>query len=209
MKNSSTLIFIDTCSLLASCWDSTRRGSSEVVVANRDKENRFWGVLLPSLGRVGDLILTKRNYDELVKLSAIRHNSGQSLLNERCSHVLDRLRPLIENGYVSIVGDANDPFADAILLSAALKFRTQKNLLFITQDRALASDLIAISEFESVRPRGHQMKVRRLAKDGSIEKWHLRKSEASVPVSISASRLQQMRVSGHRKNGDVDYACEY
>ncbi|WP_294439973.1 hypothetical protein [uncultured Slackia sp.] len=72
------------------------------------------------------------------------------------------------------MGDPNDPFADAVLLSVALKFRTQKNLLFLTQDRALATDLVAISNFISVRPRNKcELKVYRLNSKGSIERWHL------------------------------------
>ena len=174
MPGTDTLIFIDTCSLLVSCWDSKGRGNSETFTFNHEKERRFWDALLPSLVSVGELIVTKRNYDELVKLSAARNDLGRPLLAERCSHVLKRLHPLIENNSVSIVGDANDPFADAIMLSAALKFRTQKNLLFITQDRSLASDLIAISNFKSVRSRGRQMKVRRLDRSGGIERWQFR-----------------------------------
>ena len=179
MLGSDTLIFIDTCSLLISCWDSRRRGSEETFTLNHEKERRFWDVLLPSLACVGELIVTKRNYDELAKLSSVRNDPGRPLLAERCMHVLKRLHPLIENQVVSIVGDPNDPFADAILLSVALKFRTQKNLLFITQDRALASDLIAISNFKSVRPGRHQMKVRRLDGDGGIQKWQFRDSASA------------------------------
>lgn len=126
------------------------------------------------LSLMGSIILAKRNYDELVKLTSVRNDPTRPILGERCEIILDRVRPLIGNGIVSIVGDPNDPFADAILLSAALKFRTQKNLLFLTQDRALATDLIAISHFQSVHPRkGYGLKVCRLNSRGSIEKWSL------------------------------------
>ena len=196
MHDTDTLIFIDTCSLLVSCWDSRGHGSGETFTTNRAKEQKFWDMLLPSLGRLGELIVTKRNYDELVKLSAVRNDSMRTQLAERCAHVLKRLLPLVENNFVSIVGDTNDPFADATLLSVALKFRTQKNMLFITQDRALASDLIAISNFKSVRPGRHQMKVRRLDRDGGIEKWQFRdnkpaeKSPSSHVLPASDEHIQ-------------------
>ena len=71
---------------------------------------------------------------------------------------------------VEVAGDANDPFADAVLLSVALKFRTQANLHFITQDRALAKDLQRIIGFESVRPRGGQtMVISRVTSSGRVE----------------------------------------
>ena len=189
MPGTDTLIFIDTCSFLVSCWDSKGRGNSETFTFNYEKERRFWDALLPSLVHVGELIVTKRNYDELVKLSTVRNDPGRPLLAERCSHVLKRLHPLIENNSVSIVGDANDPFADAILLSVALKFRTQKNLLFITQDGSLARDLIAISNFKSVRPGGRQMKVRRLDRSGGIERWQFRDSGPTDKSSSSHEPL--------------------
>ena len=69
-----------------------------------------------------------------------------------------------------MVGDPNDPFADAILLSVALKFRTQRNMIFITQDRNLAEDLESIRRFRSVSPRkGYDIKIRRVARSGAVE----------------------------------------
>ena len=171
MSTSDTYIFIDTCSLLVSCWDVFR---DNTVAYNQEKDQRFWGGEISTLERIGTIILTKRNYDELKKLSHVRNDPRRPQLGERCSQVLSRLAPLLAKKTISIVGDPNDPFADAILLSVALKFRTQKNLLFLTQDRALASDLIAISNFQSVRPRsGYELKVRRLNVRGAIERWHL------------------------------------
>ena len=171
MSRANTLIFIDTCSLLDSCWDCRGYASEMQAKYCPAKEHSFWDIVLPNLSSAGEVIVTTRNYEELSKLSRVSDDKDRPALAERCIHVLKLLRPLIENGSVSIVGDKNDPFADAILLSAALKFRTQKNLLFITQDRALASDLVALANFASVRPRGFEMKVGRLARKGDIETW--------------------------------------
>lgn len=171
MPSPETLIFIDTCSLLVSCWNIDRNNA---VNYNPRKDVLFWGQELPLLSSLGSVILTKRNYEELVKLSSISNDSKRPRLGERCKTVLERLRPRIEEGTVSVVGDPNDPFADAILLSVALKFRTQKNLLFLTQDKALANDLISISQFKSVRPRkNYELKVRRIGLSGAIERWHI------------------------------------
>lgn len=170
MLTSDTYIFIDTCSLLVSCWDMSR---DNTIVYNQKKDRRFWDGEVPTLAQIGTIILTKRNYDELNKLSSVHNDPKRPQLGERCSQVLSRITPLLADKTISIAGDPNDPFADAILLSVALKFRTQKNLLFLTQDRALASDLIAISNFQSVRPRnGYELKVRRLNAEGRIDHWH-------------------------------------
>ena len=162
------------------------------------KEHAFWNVVLPSLSAVGEVIITARNYEELSKLSTVSDDKDRPALAERCIHVLKLLRPLIESGFVSIVGDKNDPFADAILLSVALKFRTQKNLLFITQDRALASDLVALANFASVRPRGFEMKVRRLSSNGDIETWRFTEkgwgknpNRSPFPQAPSSNELPQ------------------
>lgn len=177
MSKNDTYIFIDTCSLLVSCWDVRRDNS---VSYNSEKDCRFWKNELPNLACVGTVILTKRNYDELEKLSHVHDDASRPLLGERCGQVLSRIAPLVTDRTISIVGDPNDPFADAILLSVALKFRTQKNLLFLTQDRALATDLVAISNFQSVRPRkGFELKVRRLDSRGSIERWRF---DSASPV---------------------------
>ena len=116
---------------------------------------------------MGSIILPHRNYEELKKHAGKKANRN---LAERSKFILKRIEPLIHSGSMQIVGDPNDPFADAILLSVALKFRTQRNMAFITQDHNLAKDLEAIRNFKSVRPRhGYDIKVRRIAKSGKIE----------------------------------------
>lgn len=168
---SDTYIFLDTCSLLVSSWT---RQKDDSFLFDAGKDRRFWQSEIRSLINAGTVILTKRNYEELIKLSKVHNDPRRPDLAERCAIVLERVHELILNKELLIVGDANDPFADAILLSVALKFRTTKNLLFLTQDRALATDLIAIANFKSVQSRkGHELKVRRIGKTGAIERWHL------------------------------------
>lgn len=201
MSRDDTFIFIDTCSLLDSCWDCRGHGVGLRVTYSPNKEHTFWDVVLPSLALIGEIVVTARNYEELLRLMSVS-DDGRPMLAERCTYVLKRLRPLIDGKSVLIVGDPNDPFADAILLSAALKFRTQKNLLFITQDQALASDLESISTFDSIRPRGYEMKVRRLSASGDIEAWRfmegkkgakaLRASAQQTPTpNVSASTSKE------------------
>lgn len=168
MKSLKTMVFIDTCSFLASCWSGDER-RGEAIRHDAAKEKTFWGDEFRGLVDAGRLILPRRNYEELLKHSKSRRDTE---LAARSKYVLDKLAPLIGRGTFEIVGDDNDPFADAILLSVALKFRTQHNLLFITQDRALARDLQSVSEFESVQPRGGQaMRISRISRAGRLESF--------------------------------------
>lgn len=186
MSTNDTYIFLDTCSLLISCWDIAR---DDTVSYNAEKDRQFWQTEIATLASAGSIILTKRNYDELIKLSDVNSDPSRPILGKRAKHVLTRIAPLLRNDIVSIVGDPNDPFADAILLSVALKFRTQKNMLFLTQDRALATDLVAISNFQSVRPRkNRELKVRRLNKAGVIERWNLNKKRNTFTEKKTKSR---------------------
>lgn len=197
MSGTDTFIFIDTCTLLVSCWNENEDG---LIVYDQNKDASFWQIEIPTLIHAGKLIVTKRNYDELVKLSHVRNDPNRPQLGERCEFVIQRLNPHIANGAISIVGDANDPFADAILLSAALKFRTQKNLLFITQDRALAEDLAAVSFFQSVRPRnGYELKVRRITREGRLSPWRFASSqrEAKQAQPRKSERLQNAPSTKH------------
>lgn len=165
VSRTRTLVFFDTSSLLVSCWNGDERKGEEIV-HDHAKESTFWTNEIPRLAETGRLVLATRNHDELVKHS---RSSQKKDLAKRANYTLAKLSSLISAGTIEIAGDSNDPFADAVLLSVALKFRTQANLHFITQDRALAKDLQRIIEFESVRPRGGQyMSVSRVARDGRV-----------------------------------------
>jgi rRNA-processing protein FCF1 len=169
MNSERFYIFVDTCSLLESCWNFSEKGPSEEIFEySKSKDNAFWNSELMALISSGDIIIPKRNYDELLKHS---NNSSRPNLAGRAKFVLRRISEINKTGeLIQIVGDKNDPFADAILLSVALKFKTQKNMLFITQDRNLAADLEAIRNFASVDNRsGYDIKIRRISENGTLE----------------------------------------
>lgn len=189
MTSLTTLIFIDTSSLLVSCWKGDER-KGDAITHDPTKEQAFWGREVPRLATSGRLVLTARNNEELIKHSRSKAKPG---LADRSKYVLAKLAPLIKAGTVEVVGDGNDPFADAVLLSVALKFRTQANLVFVTQDRALAQDLLKVVSFESVRPRGGQtMNVRRVAGSGRVEAFGSRGRAAESPVAFSRSNTPVM-----------------
>lgn len=188
----TTLIFIDTSSLLVSCWKGDER-KGEAITHDPSKEQAFWDREVARLAASGRLVLTARNHEELIKHSNSKAKPG---LADRSKYVLAKLAPLIKAGTVEVVGDSNDPFADAVLLSVALKFRTQANLVFVTQDRALAQDLLKVVSFESVRPRGGQtMDVQRVAGSGRVETVGNRGRVASPGPFSSSSNTPVMATS--------------
>lgn len=159
------LVFLDTSSLLDSCWNGDER-RGQPIRFDREKEATFWRRELPNLIERGTLILPLRNYDELMKHS---NSSVRPELRDRAKYVMKKLSPFRANNEIEIFGDQNDPFADATLLSVALRFRTQYTLYFITQDNALARDLDSIRRFESVQPRGNQrLEIRRVTRSGRL-----------------------------------------
>lgn len=167
-KSERPYIFIDTCSLLDSCWNrETSQSKCERFVYSKEKEETFWGAQFQSLCAMGDVIIPKRNYEELVKHSK---SVAKKDLAARARYTLQKINSLCKDGKIMIVGDENDPFADAILLAVALKFKTQKNMAFITQDRKLSEDLEAIRHFRSVDNRaGYDIKIRRISEEGILE----------------------------------------
>lgn len=193
MTRTSTLIFLDTSSLLVACWKGDDR-KGEQIIPDAGKEATFWSREVPRLSATGRLILAARNHEELVKHS---RGAQKKDLAERAKYTLAKLAPLVKAGTIEVAGDANDPFADAVLLSVALKFRTQASLHFITQDRALARDLQRIVDFESVRPRGGQtMTVSRVAGSGRVEAF-------TNPVRTDVQRSPSAPSAGSSKAAAV------
>lgn len=187
------LVFIDTCSLLVSCWDGDERRGEDIVL-NPKKEKQFWDRELAALLNMGRVIVPLRNYEELQKHAKQRK---KPVLARQSKLVLEKLYPLVASGRIEVIGDSNDPFADAILLSVALKFRTQHNLAFITQDTALAKDLTKIGSFESIQPReGQELKVRRISSKGVIEPWSARMLSARGISRVDESPAPAQSVTG-------------
>ena len=195
-------IFIDTCSLLISCWNPDPK-SKDSYIYSKEKDDMFWGHEFASLTRIGDVIIPKRNYDELVKHAGKQKN--QDLAN-RSKQILNRVNEYVQKGLIQIVGDPNDPFADAILLSVALRFKTQRDQAFITQDYGLAEDLEAICHFRSLSDHygfpNYDIKVRKITKTGELKPFKgLRKAlrERYQDVSEAAATNIASNNSGSPK----------
>ncbi len=186
-------IFIDTCSLLVSCWNPDP-DDKDVYVYSKDKDCMFWGHEFASLAKMGDVIIPKRNYDEFVKHA--RKQENQDLAN-RSKHVLKLVEKYVQEGLIQIVGDPNDPFADAVLLSVALRFKTQRDQAFITQDYGLAEDLEAICHFRSLSDHygfpNYEIKIRKIAKTGELKPFKgLRKALRERHQDVSEAAAANM-----------------
>lgn len=184
-NNVPTYIFVDTCTMLDSCWKtSTDQYGKRCYMPSNKKEYQFWDIEFNALMGRGEVILPEKNINELVKHANDPSNKSRA---QRARYVLlKKIIPLYKAKRITVAGDENDPFADAALLSAALKYRTQKNLIFITQDRGLASDLETVRNFKSVQPRnGCTLKVLRMSNNGRLFKFDIPKNDEANSTGAS------------------------
>lgn len=129
-------IFIDTCSLLS------------------EQADMFWSHSVPLLQREGkSIVVPLRVYEEVKKfaedpdLCAKKKNPN---LNQRAKAALNNIAKLQKANVVAIFGDKNDNFADSVFQTVFTQFRLKYNLMLITQDRNLASDILAIGKSKAV-----------------------------------------------------------
>lgn len=125
-----TRIFIDTCSMLEESFPLF----VEHVVPLLEKHNKR--IIVP-LAVNKELIHHLENPDKPeLRAPAIRALS-----------ILDRYR----NTYFRILGDESDSFPDNLFLDLYIRFRQNFSMLFITQDKDLAVDILNNNESKSVR----------------------------------------------------------
>ena len=147
-------IFIDTCSLLD------------------DMAYIFFENIKPFLKAYNKkIIIPSKVIEELEKHS---QNSDPNKLElvQNATRMLYEILPKLKNdGFIEIIGEKNEPFADAVFHYVFDKFRTIHRLLLITQDNKLAKDILNKNESESVK--GHKIFVRRInPKNGFLMKFY-------------------------------------
>jgi len=141
-------IFIDTCSLLD------------------DHANTFWERITPILQKERkSIIVTLRVYEEVCKFAdnpalCMSKYPEDPTLNKNALLAKKRVVKMQKEGLVDVFSDENDPFADLLFQSVFMRFMQKYNLLLITQDKALASDIISIANRESVRITKKMMPLR-------------------------------------------------
>ena len=141
-------IFIDTCALLDPAFPA------------------FMERVTPLLTKYDNKIIVPIEVNkELINLY-----DKKPELRERVLYVLDTIKRNEDNVF-RIMGDENDPFPDNLFHVLCSRFRTKYNLLFITQDRSLAADLLNMNMVESVKAK--PVAVKRIFKDGNLENHYL------------------------------------
>ncbi len=155
-------IFIDTCSLL------------------HDKADRFWDNVRPMLKQYqGKIIVPLRVWEEIEKHA---DNAAKPELAERAAHCLETLRGLREEGCIELRGEATDNFADNVFQVVFTKFRVKYNLLLITQDKALAKDILAINDSRSVKTAVGPILVKQINQYGFLQNiFQINKNTALSP----------------------------
>lgn len=146
-------IFIDTCSLLS------------------EQSDLFWLNITPVLEREHKVIIVPlRVYEEVKKFSdnpMLCEQKGNPKLNQRAKVTLNNIARLQRAGIIEVFGDKNDNFPDNVFQTVFTKLRLKYNLMLITQDRNLASDILAIRRSKSVKTE-NRILVERINKYGYL-----------------------------------------
>lgn len=159
-------IFIDTCSLLS------------------EQADIFWSHIVPILQREEkSIIVPSRVYEEVKKFAenpVLCVQKGNPTLNQRAKVALKNIDKLWKAGVVEIFGDKHDNFADNVFQTVFTQFRLKYNLMLITQDHNLASDIIAIGKSKSVNTT-NRILVERINKYGYLSVFRF--DEQRFPTS--------------------------
>jgi rRNA-processing protein FCF1 len=160
-------IFIDTCSLLYEGADL------------------FWKNIVPILEREQvKIIVPLRVIEEVQKIKT--DQSKELATRERATNVEKTLEFLKSAKLIEIRGEPSDKFADNVFNTVFTKFRTDYNLLLITQDRDLGVDILKLNESKSVR--GKKISVQRITHYGFLGKIEPKPGEG-VSGNISKNNM--------------------
>ena len=122
-------ILIDTCSLLD------------------ENADRFWEHMVPLLQAEGKHIAVPvcvlEEADKFARdRNACQRKSDPEGLHRRARKAVYGINKLLEAGLVELYSDPDDKHADNVMLSVLTKKRLDHNLMLITQDKALAQDML-------------------------------------------------------------------
>ena len=170
------LVFIDTCSLL------------ETSASN------FWNEIIPFLSQYQKkIILPRRCGDELVKH---QKNTENTALASRARQVVKDINVMIKAGYVQLFGDNTDNFADNVFLTIFSQKRINNKLLLITQDNALAQDLLNLNKSKSVK--GFPIVVKRLNRAGKLDNFIWQQNSSSETGTVPQNSIPDSQQNSFR-----------
>ena len=150
------LIFMDTCSFLY------------------ENAEAFWSHIIPILQREKKtIIVPKRVYEEVYKFATrpdLCEKKSDPKLNERAKTAEQKICVLQRAGLIEIFKGEMDNFADNVFLTVFTNLRMKYNLLLITQDRKLSSDIVSINYSKSVKT-NNQIMVARINRYGYLSRF--------------------------------------
>ncbi|MBM4365825.1 MAG: hypothetical protein FJ102_06385 [Deltaproteobacteria bacterium] len=135
--------------------------------------DRSFETLAPELKRHGlKAIVPQRVIDELKKMTGSR-----GALAAKGLRILERLR---QEGLLDIKGETDDGYVDNLFQAVFVRFRLKYSLLLITQDGALAQDVLSLNDANAVqRIRG--IFAARVA-GGGLQGWTSGEADRARPV---------------------------
>ena len=96
------------------------------------------------------------------------------------------MRNYSDHKLVDMRGEKGDPFADNVFHYIFSKFRTKYDLALLTQDRALAKDILALKSSKAVKS-SRKLLVLKLDKKGNIMKWEDDQSSTKTEESFTGN----------------------
>lgn len=173
-------VFIDTCSLL------------------HKQYKQFENLLFPILKNAGEqLYVPMKVIEELKRFEGTTKHQ----CNNAARYALQSLAKQQERGLIILKGEDGDNFADNVFLCQFVKFRMHYNLVLITQDSSLASDLLNLNDVKSSN--GKKVSVCRITNHGTLGKNNgntaLRKAKNNV-----GENHQQSEINGNNYSINED-----
>lgn len=160
-------VFSDTCSFI-NMGSYQRDQETGVEIKNANRARVLMDQELPNLCVGGTLVVPYSEMKEMKNLAVKRKDD--STLVKNIYEVYNRVIALVRSGRVLMPKGEHDPFVDAIFIRAAVEFRSRYDLVFITQDRKLAQDLIDVRGFGAINAK-KKLDVMRVTKGGHIVNW--------------------------------------
>jgi len=140
-------IFLDTCSLMADGADKCLSDFLSYMILHNNK-----------------YIIPLKVVDEVKK----HQDSADITTMKKARKAAAFLHTLNDAKAVDFRGDKSDSFADNLFQVVFTNFRLKHNLVLITQDRALAIDILRLNQSASVKT-NRQIKVLYIASDYSLK----------------------------------------
>lgn len=153
-------IFIDTCSFM------------------HDGIADFYAVMKPYMQKYNNkFIISKRVAEELNRLS----EDKKAERAKKAANGIHVVNKMLSEGLALIKGEESDDFADQVFHVVFTKFRMKYNLMLITQDNNLGTEILALNNQQSVKS-GKRIAVKKLGNKGQLYNINYTERAADRPV---------------------------